>query len=248
VRFWDGRGWTAQVATWSQPWTDPPGLAPGQVDASLLGEPSLRFVYGPVGIEGVGAWAIWDGAGQARGHVVVEEPGGRRPRRRYVLLNQVGQVVLSLEPEAAMIPLDAHVLDWTGRPHGLFDSGKLGRKVQFETGGQSWGHATVIDLGQSVGFGASVENAKTIQLHDGNGMAFAQLVNREASRGIGSWLGAKQDPNELAPDQSYFELLRPSGLPEPLRTFTLAFPALVAHRAHVQRSEERRSHRANRWT
>jgi hypothetical protein len=246
-RYWDGASWTDRVATWGQEWTDPPGTELGQFDASLLAQPSLAFAYGTTGIEGAGTWTIWDPTGRFWGEVVVEVGGGFSPRRRYLFLNPSRQPVLVVDPIEGFLAADANVIDWAGRPHGLFDCQAFSNQVQFASGGLVHGRARAADQAQGFDFGAVIVDHYTVALEDAQGRPYGHLVNHESRKGLASWFGGDPKVGELLPEQSYFELHRPPDLPEPLRSFTLGFPAMFAHRVHVARAAARqRQHRRNR--
>ena len=77
---------------------------------------------------------------------------------------------------------------------------------------------------------------------DAQNVAFGSLTNHEARRGLGSFFGGRPQAGQLLPEQSWFQLDRRPDLPEPLRTFTLAFPLLYAHRVHLTRAQRRHRH------
>lgn len=244
-RFWDGAAWTERVANWGSEWIDAPGANPQLPDLTILAEPSLALSYGAVGIEGAGRWQIFDPAGQPRGTVVVETSGILGAgSRRYLVLDPADRIVLVVDPRGGFSN-DADVLDWTQRPHGVFDGQAFSTMIRFVAGDMVYGQATSVDgAARNAPFVSDDVDHFQLTLADANGVAFGSLTNHEARRGLGSFFGGRPQPGQLLPEQSWFHLDRRPDLPEPLRTFTLAFPLLYAYRVHVARAA-RRSHNLN---
>lgn len=242
-RLADDGAWTDRVATWGTEWRNPPGPDPAAPDLSVLAEPALALSYGAVGMEGAGRWPVFDPTGRPRGSVHVEVPGLLAGgTRRYLVLDPADRIVLTVVPRAGFSN-DCDVLDWTGRPHGVFDGQTFSAVVRFVCGTLAYGQAATVDgAGNSAPFVADDVDHVTVLLTDGAGAGFGSLTNHEARRGLGSFFGAAPQAGQLLPEQSWFQLDRRPDLPEPLRTFTLAFPLLYAHRVHLARSQRRRRH------
>ena len=236
--------WTERVATWGGEWLDPPAPSPERPDLTVLAEPALALSYGAVGMEGAGRWPIFDPAGRPRGSVHVEVPGFLAGgTRRYLVLDPSDRVVLQVVPRTGFSN-DCDVIDWTGRPHGVFDGQTFSAVVRFVCGSLVHGQANTVDgAGNSAPFVADDVDHFTVMLTDTTGAAFGSLTNHEARRGLGSFFGSGPQAGQLLPEQSWFQLDRRPDLPEPLRTFTLAFPLLYAHRVHLIRAQRR--HRQN---
>lgn len=243
-RLAEAGAWADRVATWGAEWRDPPGPNSALPDLSVLAEPALALSYGAVGMEGAGRWPVFDPTGRPRGTVHVEVPGFLAGgTRRYLVLDPADRIVLQVVPRAGFSN-DCDVVDWTGRPHGVFDGQTFSAIVRFVCGSLAHGQATTTDgAGNSAPFVANDVDHFTVTLTDAQGAAFASLTNHEARRGLGSFFGGQPQAGQLLPEQSWFQLDRRPDLPEPLRTFTLAFPLLYAHRVHLERAQERRMHR-----
>lgn len=240
-RYFDGAAWTERVANWGSEWIDAPGANPQLPDLTILAEPSLALSYGAVGIEGAGRWQIFDPTGHPRGTVVVETSGILGAgSRRYLVLDPMDRIVLVVDPRGGFSN-DADLLDWTQRPHGVFDGQALSNVVRFVAGDMVYGQAAAVDgAGRSAPFVSDDVDHFQLTLTDHTGAAFGSLTNHEARRGLGSFFGGDPQPGQLLPEQSWFHLDRRPDLPEPLRTFTLAFPLLYAYRVHLTRAAARR--------
>lgn len=246
-RVAEAGAWTNRVATWGAEWQDPPEPNPGLPDLSILAEPALALSYGATGMEGAGRWPLFDPTGRPRGAVVVEVPGFLAGgTRRYLVLDPADRIVLQVVPRTGFSN-DCDVLDWTGRPHGVFNGQTFSAVVHFVCGSSVYGQATTADgAGNSAPFVADDVDHFTVTLSDTAGTVFGSLINHEARRGLGSFFGGGPQTGQLLPEQSWFQLDRRPDLPEPLRSFTLAFPLLYAHRVHLQRAERRRRNRNHR--
>jgi hypothetical protein len=122
----------------------------------------------------------------------------------------------------------------------VFDGQAFSTMIRFVAGTTVYGQATAVDgAGRSAPFVNDDIDHFTLHLTDASGAAFGSLTNHEARRGLGSFFGGAPQPGQLLPEQSWFHLDRRPDLPEPLRTFTLAFPLLYAHRVHVTRANRR---------
>lgn len=242
LRWWDGTAWTDRVSSWDQQWVDPPGPDPTRPDLSVLAEPSLGFAYGAGGIESLGRWPIFDPAGRPRGCALVESQGMLGSRRRYLILDPADRVVLVVDPRDGFSP-DTDVIDWTGRPHGVFDGQAFSATIRFQVGTAVFGQASAHDAAGASGpfLGDDVDHVQVL-LTDATGAPFGALVNHEARRGLKSFFGGQAPPTQMRPEQSWFHLDRSPTLAEPLRTFALAFPLLYAHRVHLARQARRNSH------
>lgn len=242
-RHAESGSWTDRVSTWGAEWRDPPGPNPNLPDLTVLAEPALALSYGAVGMEGAGRWPLFDATGRPRGSVHVEVPGFLAGgTRRYLVLDPADRVVLQVVPRGGFSS-DCDVLDWTGRPHGVFDGQAFSTIVRFVCGAHAFGQATTVDGAGQVGpFVADDIDHFTVVLSDAAGVAFGSLTNHEARRGLGSFFGAAPEAGRLLPEQSWFQLDRRPDLPEPLRTFAVAFPLLYAYRVHLSRAQRRRHH------
>jgi len=235
------------VANWGSEWINAPGPNAELPDLTILAEPSLALSYGAVGIEGAGRWQIFDPTGRPRGTVVVEASGILGAgSRRYLVLDPADRIVLAVDPRGGFSN-DADVADWTQRPHGVFDGQAFATLIRFAAGDRVYGQAAAVDgAGRSAPFVNDDADHFQITLTDANGVAFGSLTNHEARRGLGSFFGNAPQPGQLLPEQSWFHLDRRPDLPEPLRTFTLAFPLLYAYRVHVARANRRRQNHNRR--
>lgn len=231
LRLVAGGDWTGRVSTWGQEWVDPPGYSPGQIDASVLSEPVLTFSFLSTGLTGRGTWGVFDGAGNPKGEVVVEGTTGLRMKhdRRFVYLNTARQVVLVVDPPAQRGQHDIAVVDWAGRMHGTCTAAPFDDRTNFRVGESvvGWGPTVRSPFKFRVGTEERVEDQE-LPLLDVQGSTFASVVRHERVRyGANATVASVADPAS-----SYFELCRSPQLPEPLRSFALAFPAVYAHRAH----------------
>lgn len=242
VRLAVDGAWTDRVATWGEEWVDPPGCAPGQVDASLLAEPTLVLSFLATSLAHPGSWPIYDGAGQPKGEVVVERTTGLRTSHdaRYLFLNPAREVVLAVDPPAhgvgvtlgkGKVSHQIPVLDRLGQLHGTCSALPFDSRSTFRVGDAVVGSApTHVEKGAQVG-GVGVNERvdhQVVPLVDLGGATFATVVRHERvhtqhgqDRG---WSYGVADPQA-----SHFELHRPAGLAEPMRSFALAFPAVLGY-------------------
>lgn len=241
VRLAVDGAWTDRVATWGQEWVDPPGLAPGQVDASMLAEPMLTFSFLACTLNKPGTWTVFDASGQVRGEVVVEGTTGFRTVHdwRYVYLNTARQVVLVVDPPASGIGVtlgrgsvshQVSVLDRLGQPVGQCSALPFDSRSTFRVGDAVVGSAaTHVERGAQVGgFGVNERvDHQVVPLLDPQGVPFATVVRHErvhTRRGQdNTWSYGVPDPQA-----SHFELHRDAALGEPMRSMALAFPAVLA--------------------
>ncbi len=212
VRWWDGGSWTDQVASWGTTWSDPPGVGEGAVDATLIADPSLGFVYGADGVHAEGTWTVFDGTRRVCGTVVIEAPRFQALLRRSTVLDPAGRVLLTVDLPGKF-KINLRLTDWTGRVHGMYEVS--GDTVRFMVGDDCHGQGSIA--------------GSPVHLVDSQWVPFATLTNHETRPGLGSLFGREPEPGQPRPEASWLQLERRADLTEPLRTFAVGFPLAYAY-------------------
>ena len=228
TRYWDGARWTEHVATGDRTSTDPP--TPGAVPEATQGPGAalpevpevveaaeLAFGYGvgstqwqPIS----GQWPVLDRAG--RRLATVWSSGGLDRKKSLRVVASDGRQVLTVGPAGLIGKGTRPLFDGMGRQYGELQPQQ--QQIGFSTPAGPCG------MGVTQNRTGIYEHCEFGALSDAQGTPLGLVVNhapRWPSSEMGGWPGAD-------PRCGWLLLRRQPGLPEPLRSFFLAYPVLLA--------------------
>lgn len=240
VRYWDGASWTESVSAWGETWTDPLAPGPGRLDARSLNESALTIDYGIAGLEAPGRWTVTDADGTPRGSIIADahsmEP---RYASRYLVLDPSDLVILTIAPALDGWSAGLGVTDWRGRAVGIFVFPTMADVVRAKVGTEVVATADPFEGRGAVTFGPGWDAGDPVRLADRAGTTIATVACAEERTALRRFYGARKGTVVPDPTRCHLDLARPPGLPEPLRSLTLAFAAVFANRVHDDRVRQR---------
>ena len=220
ARYWDGGQWTEHVATGDQVSKDPPATTPSAGPASVpevVGAADLAFGYG-VGVTQWKAvstdWPVIDR--QGRSVATMSAQGGLDRLKSLHVTAADGRRVLTVGPGKVIGNANRPLLDGWGRQFGELHP--MQQQVQFSTPEGLCGSGVTQNLS------GIYTHCEFAGLSDAQGNQLGRVVNhapRWPSHEIAGWPGAD-------PRYGWLLLQRHPDLAEPLRSFFLAYPVLLA--------------------
>lgn len=240
LRYFDGTAWTESVSTGVDTWTDPLAAGPGRPDARLLAATELTIAYGPTGLEAPGRWFMTDSTGIPRGSIIGEaHPIDPRYASRYLVLDPVDLVVLTISPVVAGWAPGLAVTDWRGMAVGSYRFPLTSSNAEAMVGAQVVATADPFEDRGAVTLGPGWDAGDPVRLRDRASTTIATVTCAEDRTALRRFYGARKGTFTPDPAQCHLDLVRPPGLPEPLRSLTVAFVAVFAARVHDDRVRQR---------
>lgn len=227
-RYWDGARWTQHVTTGDRTSSDPPMPVVVPEVTSVAGATvpevpevveaaELAFGYG-LGLTQwqaiSGHWPVIDRSGRQLATVWASRPFG--PMRSIRVVASDGRLVLTVGSARLLGKRKRALLDGLGRPVGEFHPQQ--HRIGFST------PAGVCGMGVTQNRTGIHQHCEFGSLSDAEGTPLGLVVNHAPkwpSSEMAGWPGAD-------PRCGWLLLRREPGLAEPLRSFFLAYPALLA--------------------